>query len=267
MKEKLKIISIIGIFLVATAVLAVFEFAEIRLCDDQTANGLWIDTIPRLITGAAATAALVFLGYGHLFRPLKKGWVRALVWCLPCVAVCLVNFPFSALLCGDAAVERPDLIWLFALKCFSIGWMEEALFRGILLCLISEWQKESRYREWGTLLLTSAIFSLYHLFNLFGGADVGATLLQVGYSFLTGAMFAAVLLRTKNIWICIFLHALFDFGGLLIPEIGTGAAQDNLFWILTAVAGAVCFAHILRWLLGFIRPHHEKPDDERTEEE
>lgn len=267
MKERTKTILIFVLLAVTAATLLLFEFAEVRLCADDKANALWCDIIPRLVTGAAATAVLFFLGYGKILLPVSKGSGRALLWCLPCLAVVLVNFPFSALIRGNAQVTRPDLIGLFALKCLSIGWMEEALFRGVLFCVIAEWQKDKKRGVMTTVILSSAIFALYHLCNLFSGAAVGTTLLQVGYSFLTGAMFAATYLRTKNIWSCVFFHALFDFGGLLIYDLGTGSVHDEVFWILTAIAGAICFVHVLRFLLRWEADPEKRSSDGKQESE
>ena len=56
------------------------------------------------------------------------------------------------------------------------------------------------------VLIDAALFGLWHLTNLLVGADVGATLLQVGYSFLIGGMLSAVLLKTGNIWTGVFRH-------------------------------------------------------------
>ena len=93
------------------------------------------------------------------------------------------------------------------------------------------------------------LLGLLHLFNLFAGASVGATFLQVGYSFLIGAMLSAVLIKTDNLWLCVLLHAGFDFGGSIITELGTGIFQDLWFWIFTAFAGVLCLAHVLGFLI------------------
>ncbi len=248
-KNLLKILLLAAVLAADIAVLIVFEAIDIRICGDETANGLWLEIIPRTVTGIAAVAVTCFAGYAKYFKLRRKGSLSSLIWCLPCLAVAIVNFPFSALASGLAEITRPDLIWLFALKCLAIGFMEEAIFRGLLLGIIAEIAAGRKYKNLLTVAVSSAIFALYHIFNLFAGAGAGETLLQIGYSFLTGAMFAAALLRTKSIYPCIALHALFDFGGLIVTDLGTGAVHDNIFWILTAIAAVICFIHVIKYLL------------------
>lgn len=248
-KNLLKIILLAAILAADLAVLITFEAVEIRVCGDETANALWLDIIPRIVTGITAVTVIFFAGYGKCFKWERKGCLSALLWCIPCLAVAIVNFPFSALASGLAEITRHDLIWLFALKCLAIGFMEEAIFRGIILGVAAETIKEGKYKKLLTVAISSAIFALYHIFNLFAGAGAGATLLQVGYSFLTGSMFAATVLRTKSLYPCIILHAVFDFGGLIVTDLGLGTVHDNIFWILTAIAAVICFIHVIKYLL------------------
>ena len=102
------------------------------------------------------------------------------------------------------------------------------------------------------VLLSSALFGLTHLLNLFSGAAVGATALQVGYSFLIGCMLAVVYLHTGSLCGCIFLHAVYNFGGMLVPTLGQGAFADiwNLPTVLiTAVLAVFAIVFYLRLLL------------------
>ena len=81
-------------------------------------------------------------------------------------------------------------------------------------------------------------------------------LLQVGYTFLIGAMFAVMTLKTKNVWLSVIIHAIFDFGGLLTLEIADGDPWGNrVFWILTIVCGTLCAGHIIVSLINMERKH------------
>ena len=51
--------------------------------------------------------------------------------------------------------------------------------------------------------------------NLLFGANLGATLLQMGYTLALGFMFAALALRTHTILLLIVAHSLTDFFGFL----------------------------------------------------
>jgi hypothetical protein len=71
----------------------------------------------------------------------------------------------------------------------------------------------------------------------------------VGYSFLIGGMLGTVLIKTENLWVCVILHALFDFGGLIVTYLGFGEFQDIIFWILTAIGGILCLIHTLFYII------------------
>ena len=236
-------------FIVVIAALFVFNFIKIDFTSDAEADKLIQSCIMRLLCSFFALGACCFYGIKHIINPLKANGVRSVLWCLPCLMVALANFPYTALLSKSAAVDRTDLIWLFAVDCLLIGVYEEFLFRGLFQRIYGDLFTDKKNRDILTLLATSATFALWHLFNLFSGASVGATLLQVGYSFLIGAMLSAVVMRTENIWICVLLHALFDFGGLIVPTLGHGQFQDVWFWLLTAVCGVLCAAHIILYIV------------------
>ena len=58
-----------------------------------------------------------------------------------------------------------------------------------------------------------------------------------------------VLLRTKNIWLCALIHALYNFCGLLTERLGGGEWWDTPTVIVTAALAFFVFAYMLRALL------------------
>ncbi len=248
MKKNVKIAAALILIISATVALIVFEFLNIEYTGDETINALLDATIPRLIAGGALIVLIVILGCKKILLPDIKSLPKHLLWCIPCFLVAIANFPFTALLGGSAKILRSDLIPLFISECLSIGLMEELLFRGLLQDTVSQLFKAKPNGRVLTVIITSALFGLMHLFNLFAGAGVGATIMQVGYSFLIGAMLSAVMIKTNNIYLCILIHAVFDFGGNIVTELGTGAFQDAYFWIFTVIAGLICLIHILLYL-------------------
>lgn len=248
MKSKTQTIISVILIITAAAALVVFGALNIVYSEDKTLNALLNGTIPRLIAGAALLSLMVILGCKKVLLPRFKDLPKHLLWCIPCFLVVLANFPFTALIGGSATIARPTLIPLFILECLATGLMEEILFRGLLQDTLRQVFESKPHGKILTVLTTSALFALIHLFNLFAGANIGATFLQVGYSFLIGAMLSAVLMKTENIWLCVLIHAAFNFGGNIVTELGTGAFQDTCFWIFTAIAGAICTGHIIFFL-------------------
>ena len=227
------------------AVSVTFGWPGLKLLKNGAANGLLCESLSRAGLAAFLICLLLTFGQADVLRAPKWGFWRAAAWCLPCLAVAVVNFPFSALIGGTASVDEPKLVPLFLLSCLFIGLSEELLFRALLHDSIKRALMKYRCGYIFAVLLSSAVFGLWHLVNLFFGAGIGPTLLQVGYTFLLGCMFAVTFDKTKNIWLCVALHTLFDIGGTLIARLGSGNPQDLVFWILTGVIGALCAAHII----------------------
>lgn len=176
--------------------------------------------------------------------PSREGWLA----CILLFAVALNNFPFYALACGDAAVTLvPSALLAYTLTALFTAAAEELLFRGLLFPYLlvrfsrsedraepsSEKEKEGEKeaekeaeKEKGALLLSvslsSLLFGCVHLFNLFGGASLPDTLLQIGYSTLIGAAAALLLLLCRSLWVPILFHFVYNFGGLFVGTFGTG---------------------------------------------
>ena len=83
------------------------------------------------------------------------------------------------------------------------------------------------------------------LLNLLSGASIASTLLQVGYTFLMGGLFSTIMAKTKDIWLIVVIHTIFDIGGTLVNKLGSGIFQDKLFWIFTVVFGVLAGLYIL----------------------
>ena len=172
-----------------------------------------------------------------------------------CVALCFLvaanNLPWLALLTGAARVTAGGgEILLFALVCLLTAVFEELLFRGFLFSLcLARFTRGGRGRL-AAILLSSAVFALSHLFNLAAGANLPGTLLQVGYSFLVGCAAAVLMLHTHNLVVPILFHAVYNFGGLLIPRLGEGQMFDRptvIFTAALAILTAALLALSLFW--------------------
>lgn len=246
--EKKKIdagwIVLIALLVVCCAVAVIFSM-DITLSEDETVNALLIATIPRLVTSVFLIVAIIQAGYHSMLHPKLSSWPHAMLWSIPCLLVALANFPFTALLSGEAVVERTDLLWLFLIECLSIGLMEELFFRGLIFPFILEKLQDRKHGILVSVVLSGLIFGLWHLTNLFTGAGVAETLMQVVYTFLMGCMWSIAILKTDNMWLGVFTHTLFDVGGMLVTQLGSGSFQDMWFWLFTVVFGVLCALHVV----------------------
>ena len=211
---------LIRVFIVALcAAMLALDYIPIQYVKDGVRN-VWISTIVQQCVGAIAIILLML----HLNIKLF-GKIHAWLYLLPCLIVALDNFPLIAYVNGNMHFTRTgawDFV-LFALYCLAIGLFEECVFRGVLFSVIASLFSQDKKGFFKTFVVSSAVFGLAHLFNLLSGAGIGATLLQVCYTTLTGGLFAFAMIKTKNVLCAAFVHGLYNFCGLLLSEQGLGS--------------------------------------------
>ena len=222
-----------------------YELFRFHVTDNAVLQPLWDMTLTRLAAGSFFLILLLRRG----FRPVisaGKAQVLACISILPCVLLVVNNLPLLSLIKGDAYLTYGfGYILVFALQCLSIGFFEEIAFRGLFFLLALKKFHASRIQVLATVVISSAVFGMYHLFNLFEGSAPGPVFLQIGYSTLIGAMCAVVLLKTGNIIVCVLLHAVYDFCGTLVPTLGGGTWWDTPTVIFTAILAVIVFVYML----------------------
>ena len=243
--RKWDIITAILLFTLGTLCFIFFEALSIKILEDPLANKLLCGSISRFGMSLLFIWLLYKFG-GKKYLLFDNSFFKTLLWSLPCFMVALINFPFSALISGAVYISRIELMGLYILYVIGVALLEELIFRGVAILVIGDLLNGKKHKPLLTALITSLVFSLFHLTNLFAGANIAYVLLQCLYTFLIGGMLAVTILKGGNVWLCVVIHAIFDFGGLLvIQEIGIGDPQDLVFWILTIVGGILCAGHIM----------------------
>ena len=244
-------------------------FPSLYVTDDEVAYELAELAGSRLLGGAIFLTLLCYMGYPLLSLRRTPG-VKAVLLCLPALLIAINNAPIIPLLTGGAVVsEGLPMILLLALACIGIGFFEETAFRGVIFPLILErllrksGAEDSSPRRriseklavFLSIVLTSAVFAIIHLLNLFSGGSPLGVLLQIGYSFLIGAMCTVVLLKTRSIWFSVLVHAVYDFGGYLVPKLGAGQIWDTPTVALTAVLAVIV---VVYFVVVFLRMPNEE---------
>lgn len=234
------------------------EISGMEFADDEVLSGMISSSVSRLIGAAALIIVSAYFGY-KLFDPFREPFFRSLIFVLPCLAVAINNFPIVGLITGDVRVIQPaSYVAALALQCFFIGLFEEFAFRGVMLLVILEKRRKTILDVFVSICLTSAVFGVIHLLNLFAGAGLGSVVLQIGYSFLIGGMCSVILLKTHSIWYCVLVHSVFDFGGLFVSMLGTGEQWDGLTVSITVILALAVAAYVA---VAFIRLDPRSIDD------
>lgn len=213
--------------------------------DADTLNPMILMTLTRMIGAVVFLSLLLSEGF-RVLNPLSRPLGKSLLFAALPLLVAVNNTPIYCLIRGDASIAHtaPSYWIAFVLECLAIGLFEELTFRGVIFLGFAERRHTTRKGLLVSLLLTSAVFGGVHLFNLFI-SPLPAVLLQIGYSFLIGAMCAVVLLKTRNIWLCVLIHAVYDFGGKLIPTLVKGTMWDTLTVIVTAVLAVITAVYLV----------------------
>ncbi len=211
---------------------------------DEQARYLCGMAITRFIGGGIFLAMLINLGY-RVLAPYNRTLMRSILILLPAFLVAVNNFPFSCLLAGRAVIDAPAWrILLLAVECLCIAFFEETAFRGVVLLGLIGRKPQSRLWVFWSVVLTSVIFGLIHLVNLYQSSPV-AVLLQIGYSTLIGAMCSVVLIKSADLWLCVILHAVFNFGGAVVQYCGRGEIWDTFTVIFTAALAVFTTGYLI----------------------
>lgn len=236
----------LAVILAAIPLLLWLEVGKPTFTKDAVLAPLVSMTITRLIGAAVFLVLLLYGGY-RVVDPLQKPFLKSLLFTLPPFLVVVNNLPILSMMWGDAYLVYNTSVYIlwFAAECLAIGLFEELAFRGVIFLTFAEKRYTTRRGLFWSLVLSSVVFGGVHLINLLAGGGIGDVLLQIGYSFLIGAMCSVVLLKTRNIWLCVVLHAVYDFCGTLMPTLGAGVWWDTPTVIFTALLAVATAAYLI----------------------
>ncbi len=113
---------------------------------------------------------------------------------------------------------------LYVVSMLFVGFIEEVIFRGFLFKALC---KESLKTA---IFVSSLTFGVGHIVNLFNGADVYSTLLQICYAAAIGFAFTMIFIKKGSIVPCIVAHSVFN--GL---SVFSAEASDLNSFITSAV--------------------------------
>lgn len=134
--------------------------------------------------------------------------------------------PVAAVLILGIHVTEPGKLAGLALTTIIIGIQEEMIFRGLAMRALL---------PGGALravLITSLLFGVMHIGNLFGGADLTYTLVQVLASVMGAIGLGAIRVRTNTVWGLIGLHAINDFTMFITrDEVNVTQAQSTFYLV------------------------------------
>ena len=209
----------IAVILLLCGLTLALDYLKINYVEHELRNKYLSKIIQQGCGGIAAILLMRRLNIRLFGKP------QHMLYMIPCLLIAIDNFQFSSYFQGNMQLVHNELMdfLLFALYCLSVGLFEECIFRGVIFAVVAGLFSKDKKGLWLTYITSSVVFGIAHIFN--------GSILQVGYTILTGGLFAFALMKTKNIFCCAFVHALYNFGGLLFETaerfgLGNGVVFD-----------------------------------------
>jgi membrane protease YdiL (CAAX protease family) len=201
----------------------------------------------------------------NLGRGLLLGWV-AYVGVIINVAVSISSFPAD----GFIVPSIPHLLITVLHPFIGTGLFEEVLFRGLVLKLLLMAFGNSKKGIIKAVIISSALFGATHISNVIAGAPLFPTIMQIIGAMAAGIFFAALYLRTRNLWVVIILHAISNLAFQIFDAI---VSRDVFVEILAAQpepgvldsVGQMLFAAIPFSIAGLILLRKVKPAEKVDE--
>jgi membrane protease YdiL (CAAX protease family) len=144
------------------------------------------------------------------FQKFGFKWLKVNPIMIAFLAVIVLVQPIILGLNFDKPVRS---ILLLIVEMFVVGYTEEVLFRGIF------WYKLNSLGPVFYIVFSSIIFGLMHSANAINPENPGILVAtQILNAFLLGIVFAFCFYLTKNIFLLIFTHAIFDILASLVSS-------------------------------------------------
>ena len=135
---------------------------------------------------------------------------------------------------------------------FAAGILEELLFRFLIISVLL-WKQREKKQLFRALIISTVIFALAHGANIFYGAGIGVSVMQMISALAMGTAFGLLFLRTGNILPGMILHTLHDIialsevgatdeSGLITHGITPAAIVDLLLVIAMGIYLAFCYS-------------------------
>ena len=184
---------------------------------ETVVNGRTVTTASGIgVALGSLTVAMIFFmwfrpGYDGIFK--KKGFVTGLIMILPFLLVHWAGSVVSWLEFGTASVI------IALLRATAPGFSEEIMFRGLGVANYMRTIKSSKQITF-IMILSSVVFGLVHVGNVFAGAELKTSIIQAAYAGLVGVGLFGIYIRTGSLWPSILAHFSVDAMEFIRGDLG-----------------------------------------------
>jgi len=124
-------------------------------------------------------------------------------------------------------------IVFYILNMINIGFIEEIIFRGFLFKMMAKDNVNS------AIIVSSITFGIGHIINLFNGAELVPTLMQVCYAISIGYLFVIIFHKSKSLIPCIITHSLVNSLSIFNVDNFISIYLSSIFLIIVSMIYAI----------------------------
>lgn len=135
----------------------------------------------------------------YFFHPIKKNHLLMILPLLFVLGIIIVSTK------GLNLTSISDLIFMLLIQVFIVAFIEETVFRGIMLRMLLA------KGAFTAVLISSLLFGITHSLQLLGGQSLEDTIIQIVYALLVGLVLSLLILDGQSIIITILFHGLNNF--------------------------------------------------------
>lgn len=246
-----------GLIICETLIGAIFGAAiglTLRALSVENADTIAMVSINLIaVLGAFFVLSLFWRWFYPEYQGSIHGGRKVGMWVIICLAL-IAAMSSVQIITGADELGIPPIVNIST--ALMAGVCEEAVFRGLgVSYLMRQWGEKKDI--WKVIGLSSLLFAVVHGVNLFSGAPVLMTIVQILNAFSMGCMVSTIFLRSGNLIPVMLLHFLNDF----VAFMNVGAiAEGGTYNGDTAVSGEVLLslfvfsAVFITLSLIFIRP-------------
>jgi membrane protease YdiL (CAAX protease family) len=150
------------------------------------------------------------------------------LWFLPLLLIISVN-----LWGGINTSHTTNEILFHIISMINVGFIEEIIFRGFLFKMMAQNGIRS------AVIVSALTFGVGHIVNLFNGADVIPTLLQICYAAAIGFLFVIIFLKSGSLIPCIITHCAVNSLSIFSVENETLSYITAAFLTVVPIAYAI----------------------------
>ena len=139
---------------------------------------------------------MLILGRASYYGLRKPHDAKRYLYFLPLFLIVSVNL-WNGVNTGYSA----DKIIFYMLTMINVGFIEEIVFRGLLFRMMEKDNVNV------AIIVSSITFGIGHIVNLFNGADLVPTLMQICYAMAAGYLFVIIFYKSGSLIPCILAHS------------------------------------------------------------